>query len=133
MAELVLALGRSLVPPLPDQAWGTGCIYIFVGYFALIKAVPALMLPARLLERAAGQGSSSNASWPAPLHSHSPPVSWLGGNAEPASLLTCTSQWCAGLALPQPGASQQHAVCAQAVLGDRCGRARNTGRTCLRG
>lgn len=48
VAELVLALGRSLVPPWPDQAWGTGCIYIFVGYFALIKAVPALMLPARL-------------------------------------------------------------------------------------
>lgn len=46
VAELVLALGRSLVPPWPDQAWGTGCIYIFVGYFALIKAVPALMLPA---------------------------------------------------------------------------------------
>lgn len=46
VAELVLALGRSLVPLWPDQAWGTGCIYIFVGYFALIKAVPALMLPA---------------------------------------------------------------------------------------
>lgn len=46
VAELVLALGRGLVPPWPDQAWGTGCIYIFVGYFALIKAVPALMLPA---------------------------------------------------------------------------------------
>lgn len=46
VAELVLALGRSLVPPWPDLAWGTGCIYIFVGYFALIKAVPALMLPA---------------------------------------------------------------------------------------
>ena len=40
--------GRSRV-----RAWGTGCIYIFVGYFALIKAVPALTLPARLLERAA--------------------------------------------------------------------------------
>lgn len=58
VAELVLALGRSLVPPSPDQAWGTGCIYIFVGYFALIKAVPALTLPPRLLERAAGQRRS---------------------------------------------------------------------------
>ena len=70
MAELVLALGRSLVPPSPDQAWGTGCIYIFVGYFALIKAVPALMLPARLLERAAGRRSSCRRCrgqhWPCP-------------------------------------------------------------------
>lgn len=58
VAELVLALGRSLVPPSPDQAWGTGCIYIFVGYFALIKAVPALTPPAQLLEQAARQRGS---------------------------------------------------------------------------
>lgn len=91
VAELVLALGTSLVPPSPDQAWGTGCIYIFVGYFALIKAAPALTLPPRLPTRAAGQGAAADAA---------------GASA------CCVQPHCAAAALQGPGSTRTGAAAA---------------------